>query len=186
MLLRKIAFKSFLAFASTTLHHIHFLLAPIFTFTSWLRMQSSICLSRFNLKGRFLTTYGNTILLCSRFSTNVPRFFFYTLVPVCCFCFPSCCSLYHYLVFNDFSSFHLLAPSGPPENFEVKPLRGKGTAVIATWDQPEEPNGRIRGTNMYGNVFNLNTCMRKHWSVPPEQKTCWQCPKYSIRKKWLD
>ncbi|XP_041830969.1 fibronectin type III domain-containing protein 1 isoform X2 [Melanotaenia boesemani] len=36
------------------------------------------------------------------------------------------------------------APSGPPENFEVKPLRGKGTAVIATWDLPEEPNGRIR------------------------------------------
>ncbi|XP_041814866.1 fibronectin type III domain-containing protein 1 [Chelmon rostratus] len=36
------------------------------------------------------------------------------------------------------------APSGPPENFEVKPLRGKGTAVIATWDPPEEPNGRIR------------------------------------------
>uniref|UniRef100_A0A672YWY0 Fibronectin type III domain containing 1 n=1 Tax=Sphaeramia orbicularis TaxID=375764 RepID=A0A672YWY0_9TELE len=36
------------------------------------------------------------------------------------------------------------APSGPPENFEVKPLRGKGTAVIATWDEPEEPNGRIR------------------------------------------
>jgi len=39
----------------------------------------------------------------------------------------------------------LIAPSGPPENFEVKPLRGKGTAVIATWDPPEEPNGRIRG-----------------------------------------
>ncbi|KAI9544058.1 hypothetical protein NQZ68_005107 [Dissostichus eleginoides] len=36
------------------------------------------------------------------------------------------------------------APSGPPENFEVKPLRGKGTAVIATWDPPEEPNGKIR------------------------------------------
>ncbi|KAM9703268.1 fibronectin type III domain-containing protein 1 isoform 2-T2 [Menidia menidia] len=36
------------------------------------------------------------------------------------------------------------APSGAPENFEVKPLRGKGTAVIATWDPPEEPNGRIR------------------------------------------
>ncbi|XP_068198034.1 fibronectin type III domain-containing protein 1 [Antennarius striatus] len=36
------------------------------------------------------------------------------------------------------------APSGPPENFEVKPLRGKGTAVIATWDPPEEPNGRIK------------------------------------------
>ncbi|XP_038137582.1 fibronectin type III domain-containing protein 1 isoform X1 [Cyprinodon tularosa] len=36
------------------------------------------------------------------------------------------------------------APSGPPDNFEVKPLRGKGTAVIATWDPPEEPNGRIR------------------------------------------
>ncbi|KAM4712736.1 fibronectin type III domain-containing protein 1 isoform 2-T2 [Anableps anableps] len=36
------------------------------------------------------------------------------------------------------------APSGPPESFEVKPLRGKGTAVIATWDPPEEPNGRIR------------------------------------------
>ncbi|XP_015802858.3 fibronectin type III domain-containing protein 1 isoform X2 [Nothobranchius furzeri] len=36
------------------------------------------------------------------------------------------------------------APSGPPENFEVKPLRGKGTAVTATWDPPEEPNGRIR------------------------------------------
>lgn len=40
---------------------------------------------------------------------------------------------------------HLLAPSGPPQNFEVKPLKGKGTAVIATWDPPEEPNGRIRG-----------------------------------------
>ena len=39
----------------------------------------------------------------------------------------------------------MIAPSGPPENFEVKPLRGKGTAVIATWDPPEEPNGRIRG-----------------------------------------
>uniref|UniRef100_UPI0037E7A4C7 fibronectin type III domain-containing protein 1 n=1 Tax=Semicossyphus pulcher TaxID=241346 RepID=UPI0037E7A4C7 len=36
------------------------------------------------------------------------------------------------------------APSGPPENFDVKPLRGKGTTVIATWDPPEEPNGRIR------------------------------------------
>nr|XP_057911967.1 fibronectin type III domain-containing protein 1 isoform X2 [Doryrhamphus excisus] len=36
------------------------------------------------------------------------------------------------------------APSGPPENFEVKPLRGKGTAVTATWDPPEETNGRIR------------------------------------------
>ncbi|CDQ72948.1 unnamed protein product [Oncorhynchus mykiss] len=39
------------------------------------------------------------------------------------------------------------APSGPPENFDVKPLRGKGTAVTATWDPPEEPNGRIRGSN---------------------------------------
>lgn len=39
----------------------------------------------------------------------------------------------------------MVAPSGPPENFEVKPLRGKGTAVSATWDPPEEPNGRIRG-----------------------------------------
>lgn len=37
------------------------------------------------------------------------------------------------------------APSGPPENFEVKPLRGKGTAVSATWDPPDEPNGKIRG-----------------------------------------
>lgn len=37
------------------------------------------------------------------------------------------------------------APSGPPENFEVKPLRGKGNAVKATWDPPEEPNGRIKG-----------------------------------------
>ncbi|XP_057678047.1 fibronectin type III domain-containing protein 1 isoform X2 [Corythoichthys intestinalis] len=36
------------------------------------------------------------------------------------------------------------APSGPPENFEVEPLRGKGTAVKATWDPPEETNGRIR------------------------------------------
>uniref|UniRef100_A0A4W4F6P6 Fibronectin type-III domain-containing protein n=1 Tax=Electrophorus electricus TaxID=8005 RepID=A0A4W4F6P6_ELEEL len=36
------------------------------------------------------------------------------------------------------------APSGPPENFQVKSLRGKGTAVIATWDPPEEPNGKIR------------------------------------------
>ncbi|KAL6486392.1 hypothetical protein MHYP_G00057840 [Metynnis hypsauchen] len=35
-------------------------------------------------------------------------------------------------------------PSGPPESFEVKPLRGKGTAVTATWDPPEEPNGKIR------------------------------------------
>lgn len=37
------------------------------------------------------------------------------------------------------------APTGPPENFEVKPLRGKGTAVTATWDPPEETNGRLRG-----------------------------------------
>ncbi|XP_068071752.1 fibronectin type III domain-containing protein 1 isoform X2 [Danio rerio] len=36
------------------------------------------------------------------------------------------------------------APSGPPENFEVKPLRGKGTAVTATWDPPEQTNGRLR------------------------------------------
>ncbi|XP_076874082.1 fibronectin type III domain-containing protein 1 isoform X1 [Brachyhypopomus gauderio] len=36
------------------------------------------------------------------------------------------------------------APSGPPENFQVKSLRGKGTAVTATWDPPEEPNGKIR------------------------------------------
>ncbi|XDV42300.1 hypothetical protein PO909_010984 [Leuciscus waleckii] len=36
------------------------------------------------------------------------------------------------------------APSGPPENFQVKPLRGKGTAVTATWDPPEQTNGRIR------------------------------------------
>lgn len=162
MLLRKRAFESFLAFAGTTLHHIHFLLAPIFTFTSWLRMQSSICLSRFNLKGRFLTTYGNTILLCSRLSTNVSRFFFKPWSRCAVSVFRRA-ALYIIICFsNDFSSFHLLAPSGPPENFEVKPLRGKGTAAIATWDQPEEPNGRIRGTNMYGNVFNLITCMRKH------------------------
>lgn len=57
-----------------------------------------------------------------------------------------CFSLYHCLLSIDFHSFDLPAPSGPPENFEVKPLRGKGTAVVATWDQPEEPNGRIRGT----------------------------------------
>lgn len=76
MLLRKRAIKYFLAFASTTLHHIHFLLASIFTFTSWLRMQSSIWLSRFYLTGRFLTTYGNTILLCSRLLTNVSHFFY--------------------------------------------------------------------------------------------------------------
>ncbi|XP_051510352.1 fibronectin type III domain-containing protein 1-like isoform X2 [Myxocyprinus asiaticus] len=36
------------------------------------------------------------------------------------------------------------APSGPPENFQLKPLRGKGTAVTATWDPPEQTNGRIR------------------------------------------
>ncbi|XP_051501493.1 fibronectin type III domain-containing protein 1-like isoform X2 [Myxocyprinus asiaticus] len=36
------------------------------------------------------------------------------------------------------------APSGPPENFQVKPLKGKGTAVTATWDPPEQTNGRIR------------------------------------------
>ncbi|KAK7150220.1 hypothetical protein R3I93_011470 [Phoxinus phoxinus] len=36
------------------------------------------------------------------------------------------------------------APSGPPENFQVKPLRGKGTAVTTTWDPPEQTNGRIR------------------------------------------
>ncbi|XP_028858533.1 fibronectin type III domain-containing protein 1 isoform X2 [Denticeps clupeoides] len=36
------------------------------------------------------------------------------------------------------------APTGPPESFEVKPIRGKGTAVSASWDPPEEPNGRIR------------------------------------------
>ncbi|KAJ8009622.1 hypothetical protein DPEC_G00090810 [Dallia pectoralis] len=36
------------------------------------------------------------------------------------------------------------APSGPPENFNVKPLRGKGTAVTATWDPPEVPNGKIQ------------------------------------------
>ncbi|XP_061097522.1 fibronectin type III domain-containing protein 1 [Conger conger] len=36
------------------------------------------------------------------------------------------------------------APTGAPENFNVKPLRGKGTAVTATWEPPEEPNGRIR------------------------------------------
>ncbi|KAL2082433.1 hypothetical protein ACEWY4_022251 [Coilia grayii] len=36
------------------------------------------------------------------------------------------------------------APSGPPENFQVRPLRGKGTAVTATWDPPDEPNGKIR------------------------------------------
>ncbi|KAJ8409639.1 hypothetical protein AAFF_G00216980 [Aldrovandia affinis] len=36
------------------------------------------------------------------------------------------------------------APSGPPDNFLVTPLRGKGTAVTATWDPPEESNGRIR------------------------------------------
>ncbi|XP_016149275.1 fibronectin type III domain-containing protein 1 [Sinocyclocheilus grahami] len=36
------------------------------------------------------------------------------------------------------------APSGPPENFQVKSLRGKGTAVTVTWDPPEQTNGRIR------------------------------------------
>ncbi|XP_018585935.2 fibronectin type III domain-containing protein 1 [Scleropages formosus] len=36
------------------------------------------------------------------------------------------------------------APTSPPENFHVKPLRGKGTAVTATWDPPDEANGRIR------------------------------------------
>lgn len=42
-------------------------------------------------------------------------------------------------------TFVYAAPSGPPENFQVKPLRGKGTAVTATWDPPEQTNGRIRG-----------------------------------------
>nr|XP_023662533.1 fibronectin type III domain-containing protein 1 isoform X1 [Paramormyrops kingsleyae] len=36
------------------------------------------------------------------------------------------------------------APTGSPTNFHVKPLRGKGTAVTATWEPPEEPNGRLR------------------------------------------
>ncbi|XP_056621374.1 fibronectin type III domain-containing protein 1 isoform X1 [Triplophysa dalaica] len=36
------------------------------------------------------------------------------------------------------------APSGPPENFQVSPLRGKGTAIKATWDPPEQTNGRLR------------------------------------------
>ncbi|XP_036406397.1 fibronectin type III domain-containing protein 1 isoform X1 [Megalops cyprinoides] len=40
------------------------------------------------------------------------------------------------------------APSGPPENFLVKPLRGKGTAVTATWEPPEETNGRIRASTV--------------------------------------
>ncbi|KAL4660994.1 fibronectin type III domain-containing protein 1 [Arapaima gigas] len=37
------------------------------------------------------------------------------------------------------------APTSPPENFHVKPLRGKGTAVTAMWDPPDEANGKIQG-----------------------------------------
>lgn len=52
-------------------------------------------------------------------------------------------------IFSSLLTFHRVpnsaAPSGPPENFEVRPLRGKGTAVTATWDPPDEPNGKIRG-----------------------------------------
>ncbi|XP_033874675.3 fibronectin type III domain-containing protein 1-like isoform X1 [Acipenser ruthenus] len=36
------------------------------------------------------------------------------------------------------------APTGSPENFEVQPLKGKGTAVTATWEPPLDTNGKIR------------------------------------------
>lgn len=65
-------------------------------------------------------------------------------------------------------SLHLPAPSGPPENFEVKPLRGKGTAVKATWDPPEEPNGRIKG------ITNLCfKCLHCSWSVVAQSDGGW-------------
>uniref|UniRef100_A0A8C4T490 Fibronectin type-III domain-containing protein n=1 Tax=Erpetoichthys calabaricus TaxID=27687 RepID=A0A8C4T490_ERPCA len=36
------------------------------------------------------------------------------------------------------------APTGPPENFHVEPLKGKGTVVTASWDEPAETSGKIK------------------------------------------
>ncbi|MGH0152628.1 UNVERIFIED_CONTAM: hypothetical protein FKN15_041157 [Acipenser sinensis] len=36
------------------------------------------------------------------------------------------------------------APTGSPENFEVQPLKGKGTSVTATWEPPADTDGKIR------------------------------------------
>lgn len=82
-----------------------------------------------------------SVFTCSK------RQFPHPVLSFSCFWFLSCHSSFHscFSTHLSFFLFFFLAPSGPPENFEVKPLRGKGTAVIATWDEPEEPNGRIRG-----------------------------------------
>ncbi|XP_041108432.1 fibronectin type III domain-containing protein 1-like isoform X3 [Polyodon spathula] len=36
------------------------------------------------------------------------------------------------------------APTSSPENFQVQPLKGKGTAVTATWEPPADTNGKLR------------------------------------------
>ena len=121
-------------------------------FTAWLTAQISICSSIHDLKGRFWRRMAAVLFSDEASWHKRPHCFyallssnFLTLFPLCCFWFLSCCSSSHCCLFTNLCSPHMLAPSGPPENFEVKPLRGKGTAVIATWDPPEEPNGRIRG-----------------------------------------
>lgn len=121
-------------------------------FTAWLTAQISICSPIHDLKGSVLTMYGSsTFLSWSPLAQKSSLFLhalssnFLTLFPLCCFWFLSCCSSFRCCLSIQMCSPHFPAPSGPPENFEVKPLRGKGTAVIATWDPPEEPNGRIRG-----------------------------------------
>ncbi|OCT79887.1 fibronectin type III domain-containing protein 1 [Xenopus laevis] len=36
------------------------------------------------------------------------------------------------------------APTSAPENFDVEPIKGKGTAVMAKWDDLDDANGRIK------------------------------------------
>ncbi|XP_041108431.1 fibronectin type III domain-containing protein 1-like isoform X2 [Polyodon spathula] len=40
------------------------------------------------------------------------------------------------------------APTSSPENFQVQPLKGKGTAVTATWEPPADTNGKLRASTV--------------------------------------
>lgn len=95
------------------------------------------------------------------FSVHIRQLYFVQLKLYFSHTLETCFDLLYIMFFcfftPDFIPHSFIAPSGPPENFEVKPLRGKGTAVIATWDPPEEPNGRIRGEAARNIIF-LNLC----------------------------
>lgn len=120
-------------------------------FTAWLTANISVRTFIHDLQGRFLTMYGSSASLSwsvlapmssmflQAFSSKFPHY-----VPSMLLLVSALLPLLS-LTFHSLASTFFLAPSGPPEDFDVKPLRGKGTAVMATWDEPEEPNGRIRG-----------------------------------------